>query len=371
LLALLHQGFYYFRYLAAPLRYYRKTKKNKIIFAAATQPVSVIVCAKNEEENLRRFLPLILQQDYPEFEVIVINDASTDDTEIVLDEFKKAYKNLHTTFVPQEATNISTKKLGLTLGIKAAKNDLLLFTDADCRPQGCRWLAAMVRNFTPETEFVLGYGAYTEEKTVLNHLITYDTLFIALQYSGFALARRPYMGVGRNLAYRKASFFAQNGFAATLHLRSGDDDLLVNRAGRGGNTRVELSPESITLSEPKHRFRDFLYQKLRHLSVSDHYRPLTRLRLLTEPLSRGTFYAAVILSLVTGNALTASAAALLFVLRYTMQFAVINRASRHFGGRRYVASLLFADLFLPLFTLYLLLAGRAYNKKRRQKLAWH
>jgi glycosyltransferase involved in cell wall biosynthesis len=370
LLVFIYQIYYYVRYINASRRYNNKVKKNGHEgFDTKQPPVSVIICAKNEEENLQRLLPLIMEQDYPEFEVIVINDASADNTDIVLDNFKKQYANLRTTFVPQGTTNVSTKKLGLTLGIKAAKSDLLLFTDADCRPASKNWISTMVRNFTPETEFVLGYGAYNEENTKLNRLITYDTLFVALQYLGFALAHRPYMGVGRNLAYRKETFFAQNGFAATLHLRSGDDDLLVNRAGTHTNTRVEVSRESVTWSEPKRKLRDWLYQKNRHLSVSDHYSFGSRLQLIAEPCTRGLFYASFILSLILGNWGTVAAAGLLFLARYFTQFFVINKASKHFGGRRYVTTILFADIFLPLFNLYILLFKGSYGK-RRQKLAW-
>jgi glycosyltransferase involved in cell wall biosynthesis len=369
LLAFIHQIYYYVRYINASRRYNKKVRRGKVIFADKQSPVSVIICAKNEEENLRNFLPLVLEQEYPDFEVIVINDASVDDTTILLDNFKKKYSNLRTTFVPQDTTNISTKKLGLTLGIKAAKNELLLFTDADCRPASKEWLSKMTRNFTSKTEFVLGYGAYNEEKTGLNHLITYDALFIALQYLGFALAHKPYMGVGRNLAYRKETFFAQKGFAATLHLRSGDDDLLVNKAGTRKNTRVEVSRESVTWSEPKRKVRDWLYQKNRHLSVSDNYSIISRIRLISEPFTRGLFYLTFILSLVLGNLPTMAATGFLFLVRYFIQFFVINKASRHFGGRRFISTILFADVFLPLFNFYMLLFKRSYGK-RRQKMAW-
>ena len=354
LLVFLYQLYFYIRYLNGVLHLRTKIKKGKISFQTEQPPVSVIICAKDESENLRQFLPFVLQQEYPDFEVIVINDGSTDDTENLLNDLSVEYSNLRTTFVPVGANNVSTKKLGLTLGIKAAKNDLLLFTDADCMPEDKCWIARMVRNFTPETEFVLGYGAYIEKKGLLNKLITYDTLFIALQYLGMAAARKPYMGVGRNLAYRKETFFAQKGFAATLGLSSGDDDLMVNKASNSRNTRVEISPDSITWSEPNATLRGWLYQKQRHLSVSSYYKESSKFRLSLEPITRGLFYLSFIAALVFGGLIIQIAAGVLFLARLIIQLCVINRSSKYFGGRKYLFTLLLFDIYLPLLSLYIL-----------------
>ena len=354
LLVFLYQLYFYIRYLNGVLHLRTKIKKGKISFQTEQPPVSVIICAKDESENLRQFLPFVLQQEYPDFEVIVINDGSTDDTENLLNDLSVEYSNLRTTFVPVGANNVSTKKLGLTLGIKAAKNDLLLFTDADCMPEDKCWIARMVRNFTPETEFILGYGAYIEKKGLLNKLITYDTLFIALQYLGMAAARKPYMGVGRNLAYRKETFFAQKGFAATLGLSSGDDDLMVNKASNSRNTRVEISPDSITWSEPNATLRGWLYQKQRHLSVSSYYKESSKFRLSLEPITRGLFYLSFIAALVFGGLIIQIAAGVLFLARLIIQLCVINRSSKYFGGRKYLFTLLLFDIYLPLLSLYIL-----------------
>ena len=216
----------------------------------------------------------------------------------------------------------------------------------------------MMRNFTRETDFVLGYGAYLQKKGFLNHLITYDTLFIALQYMGMAAVRKPYMGVGRNLAYRKETFFAQKGFASTLHLSSGDDDLLVNKASNPWNTRVEIAPDSITWSEPNKTFKGWLNQKERHLSVSSYYKSSSKFRLFFEPASRGVFYLSLILSLIFGNMITMIAAGVLFLTRYIVQLAIINGSSKHFGGRKYIATLPVFDIYLPLLNLYILIFGR-------------
>ena len=361
-LAFFYQLYFYVRYVNGVLRLRSKTIRNKISFLTEQPPVSVIICAKDEADNLRQFLPFVLQQEYPDFEVIVINDGSTDETQTLLNNLCVEYQNLRSTFVPVGANNLSTKKLGLTLGIKAAKNELLLFTDADCMPEDNTWIARMARNFTPETDFILGYGAYLNKRGFLNRLITYDTLFIALQYMGMAISRKPYMGVGRNMAYRKETFFAHKGFASTLNLISGDDDLLVNKASNSKNTKVEIAPDSITWSEPNKTFSGWFYQKERHLSVSSYYKASSKFRLAMEPMTRGLFYLALILSAVVGNLITLIATAVLFVTRLIIQLVIINKSSNHFGERKYIFLLPVFDIFLPLVSLYILTFGRITSR---------
>jgi hypothetical protein len=225
-------------------------------------------------------------------------------------------------------------------------------------PENNFWIARMAQNFTRQTEFVLGYGAYLEEKGFLNRLITFDTLFIALQYMGMAIEHKPYMGVGRNLAYRKETFFAQKGFASTLHLSSGDDDLLVNKACTHTNTKVEISPESITWSVPNKTLKGWFYQKERHLSVSAYYKSSSKFLLFFEPTTRGLFYLTLILALIVGNLITLIATATLFIARLIIQLSIINSSAKHFGGRKYILSLPLLDIILPLINLYILIFGR-------------
>ena len=362
----IYQIYYYLRYTQAVIRLKKRINKNKVTFhkPASPIPVSVIICAKDEISNLRRYLTFVLEQDYPDFEVIVVNDGSGDDTDDLLQELKKTYPKLRTTFVPAGATNMSTKKLALTLGIKAAKNDWLLFTDADCMPEDKSWISKMAQNFNPEIEFVLGYGAYFNKKGFINKLITYDTLFNALQYLGFAIAHKPYMGVGRNMAYRKDVFYRQKGFASTLHLRSGDDDLMVNHAATKRNTQIEISADSVTWSEPEKNFKDWYYQKERHLSVSTFYSGISKFRITIEPISRALFYISFIATLIFGNLITIATAGLLFIIRFIIQSTIINASAKHFGDRKYFFNIFTFDILLPLITLFIMTFGRVGSKAK-------
>lgn len=365
LVAFFYELFYYLNYINAPLSTYRKLKKYNSFPSQSTIGVSVIICARDEADNLRKNLPLFMEQTYENYEIIVVNDGSLDDTELLLTNLKDIYPRLRSTFVPYGATNVSTKKLALTLGIKAAKYDWVLLTDADCIPDGNNWIARMARNFQQGTEFVLGYAPYMQKKSVLNKLITYDTLFNGLQYLGFALHGSPYMGVGRNMAYHKNVFFRNKGFASTLHLRSGDDDLIVNQYANAFNTKVELSSEGTTWSEPKTTVRDWLYQKKRHLSVSSFYKSASKFKLSFEPVFRGIFYLSLITLLILGNPITKISVALLYLVRLLWQVLIINKASRHFGGRNYFMSIIVFDIYLPLLSLFMMTFGRMGKKSKR------
>lgn len=281
-------GYYLLVYIQLPL--YRQPKKRKV-----KKGTSVIICGRNESENLERFLPSLLEQDYPEFEVVVVNDSSTDETEDLLGRLAARYKHLRYTNIPDNDKFSHGKKLALTVGIKSARYDQLLLTDADCYPVSDGWIQKMVSNLTGEKKIVLGYGGYEKRRGILNVLIRYETVFTAIQYLSYAIRGKPYMGVGRNLAYRKSLFFENRGFARHYHLASGDDDLFVNETATGKNTAVEFSKESRTLSLPETSLRDWITQKQRHLSAGNHYRRISRIRLAGEMISRFLLYVSLVL----------------------------------------------------------------------------
>jgi poly-beta-1,6-N-acetyl-D-glucosamine synthase len=206
---------------------------------AAAIPVSVVICARNEARNLSDFLPAVLAQDYPHYEVIVVNDCSYDSTADVLKSFEHKHANLKIITVKEDPIHQHGKKFAIMVGIKGASHDLVLFTDADCKPASKQWLRAMTRGVKGEKEIVVGYSKYEKLPGLLNKLIRYDTFHIALQYLSFAKAGSPYMGVGRNLGYKKSLFFHNKGFASHYHIDSGDDDLFINEVATATNTVAE------------------------------------------------------------------------------------------------------------------------------------
>ena len=263
---------------------------------ASIQPVSVIICAKNEAHNLMKNLPLIFNQDYPEFQVVVVNDCSFDETEDILEEFEKKHSNLHVVTLKEDEIKDHYKKLALTIGIKGAKYDRLVFTDADCSPRSNQWLKRIASNYHEQVQLVIGYGAFQKSKGLLNKLIRFDAFYNACQYLSFALIGKPYMGVGRNMAYRKKFFFDRKGFSSHYHIQSGEDDLFVNANADKLNLAVEVSLDSITETEPKKTYKQWRIQKMRHLSTSKFYKTSDKFRIGLLALSQYMFVLFAILS---------------------------------------------------------------------------
>ncbi len=405
----LYQVYFYLRYiLAAVLR--TKPRKVDAADSPVQQPgVSVIVCARNEERNLRDYLQALLTQDYPEFEVIVVNDGSIDDTRTYLEYWQKRYRNLKLTFVPAGAKVGSTKKLAITLGAKAAQYDYLLLTDADCRPESTHWISEMMKGFahpsvsaavsqrsgqsaqqsvsaavsqrsgqsaqrsvSEAVTIVLGFGAYFAKPGLLNRMIQFDTLFNGLQYLGMAACGHPYMGVGRNLAYSKRLFFQQGGFYHLMTSKAGDDDLFVNRVATAANTAVVCTPDSLTWSVPKTNLTDWFRQKRRHLSVAPKYKSSSKFRLTLEPLTRGLLYAALIILVVMGcqqpaqgGWVPAIIAASAMLVRWIMQCVLLNIPAHRWGTTKTFLLLPVWEIVLPVISLVMMLIEPLRPKSKR------
>jgi biofilm PGA synthesis N-glycosyltransferase PgaC len=326
-------------------------------------PVSVIICARNEEANLRANLPLVLEQDYPDFEVIVVDDASTDGTADLLRDFRQQYPHLRTSSIKPNVHISKGKKLALTVGIKAARHEWILLTDADCRPAGRQWLSLMQRNFSGDTGIVLGYGGYRRRRGLLNLVIRYDAFFIALQYFGFALAGLPYMGVGRNLAYRREIFFRNKGFASHYDLASGDDDLFINEVARNEPVRIEIRAEAHTISDPKRSWRDWYYQKRRHLTTGPRYRPATKFLLGTEIISRLLIYASFVYLLALQVMLPLVIA--IFLVRMLSTILVIKWSMSRLNESYLLLISLLLDPVLPLVQIGMAFSNYVASKRAR------
>jgi glycosyltransferase involved in cell wall biosynthesis len=336
---LIQLAYYLLVYLKLPL--YKPAK-----ISPSDTGISVIICAKNEEKNLENFLPLILEQDHPNFEVVVVNDSSVDHTEELLIRLSARYKQLRYTSIPASDKHVRGKKLALTIGLKSARFDRVVLTDADCYPASNQWLNMMASNLSDKKRIVLGYGGYERHRGVLNSLIRYETVFTAIQYFSFAIKGKPYMGVGRNLAYHRSLFFENKGFASHYHILSGDDDLFVNENATGLNTAVELRLEAHTLSVPETTFAGWIKQKKRHISAGSHYRLKSRIRIAVEWISR------IILYLTLGWLCISSPwvwpAASLFVLLGLSRIVVFKLGMRCLDEKHLLLPSLLFDPVMPL-----------------------
>lgn len=241
--------------------------------------VTVVVCAHNELENLHELLPMLNEQDYPKYEVIVMNDRSWDGTEEFAETEAKTLEKIRFFHIEQEYDHVTPKKYAITTAVRNAKYDIVLLTDADCRPTTDQWIKEMVSHLTSDKDIVLGFSPYQKNSGFLNRLIRFETFYVAVQYLSLALAGKPYMGVGRNLMYRKALFLQNKGFYTHLRVVGGDDDLLINEVANRQNTAICIDPGTFTVSEPKKTWSSWYLQKKRHLSVSKYYKPANKTRL--------------------------------------------------------------------------------------------
>ncbi|NSW94293.1 MAG: glycosyltransferase [Bacteroidales bacterium] len=332
---------FYYLYFFLSLWFYKHTSDGN-----DKPPVSVIICARNEEKNLKEHLPAILEQDYPDYEVIVVNDCSEDGTYNVLGEYLQRYPRLRVSNLSKDPKFTHNKKFAQFIGVKAAKNEFLLFTDADCKPVSDKWIEKMSSAFKKDTELVLGYGGYMSRKGLLNKYIRYDTLMIAMQYFGMAIRKIPYMGVGRNLAYRRDLFFRNRGFGSHSHLNSGDDDLFVNSVATFRNTAVEFRPEAHTRSVPSATFASWFSQKSRHLTTARYYKLTHKILLITEPASRFLFYSLFIL-LASAQYLIPFLVAV-FSARFLVQATIIHLSCKKLDEKGLTVYSLIFDIFSPL-----------------------
>lgn len=346
------QLLFYFTVYDKPYRYEKKRPPHPLP-DEKLPAISVIIPSKNNSEELEKNLPFILEQDYPDFEVVVVNSGSTDETDMVLKSAARKYPHLYHTYVPAEADSVNEKKLALTLGIKAAKNEILLFTEAYCKPCSPDWIREYGKAFAGGKEIVLGYNRLViDRKVPMRTFIRFDNLIHHLKFLSMALLHKPFMGIGRNMAYRKELFFRYKGFSSILHIDGGEDDLYINRIATGTKTGVVLSPESMTETYGIDNFFTWRSLKSKYLFTKQFYKGLPPCLFSLETFTRYAFYlsvaAGVTVSLPACSWLLTGTALLLFLIRFGVQLIVLNRNSRLLDGAGYHINLLCYDLFQPL-----------------------
>lgn len=325
-------------------------------------PVSIIIAARNESENLYKHLPFILEQDYPNFEVIVVNHQSQDDTKYILDAYQKQYKNLEVVSVEKNKHLSYGKKLAITLGIKRAKHEHLLLTDADCKPASAKWISGMAAEFTQKKQIVLGYGPYTKTKGFLNRLIRFDTAWIGMNYLSFAKASVPYMGIGRNLAYTKTSFEKAGGFKSHYSISSGDDDLFIQDAAKRKNYTISLISSSYCFSPAPTSWKSWFNQKSRHFTTSSHYKVIKKLMLGIYPFSLLMVLLSFVILMFNSNFRWLTLAIYLFLV--VIKWIIQGKAFVKLNERKFIPFLPLWDVF---YTIWAPVMFYSINKKDANK----
>ena len=347
---------FYYLFFFLRLTFYKTKPKT----TSQTHPVSIIICTRDEAPNLAKNLPGSLVQQYATtHEVIVVDDNSFDDSKYLLEELQKTFKQLQVVELKQEAKHITGKKFPLSIGIKTARHEIVLLTDADCVPASEYWLDKMQETYDDDTEIVLGYGAYHKKKGLLNKLVRWETFHTALQYFTYALAGVPYMGVGRNLSYKKTIFFRHKGFSAHNNIPSGDDDLFINIAATKKNTKINIDAATFTLSEPVVTWSQWLKQKSRHYTTSKYYKTSHKFLLGLYSFTHFLFFPLLFMSLLY---FSWQWALVMFAIRFVVQAFVFYPALKKLDEKDLYPMFLFFDVWM--FFYYLIFAVALVKKPK-------
>ncbi len=348
---------FYYLFFFRRLAFFVPKQKEK----SQQHPLSVIICARDEAANLAKNLPGVLVQTYPTtHEVIVVNHNSQDETPYFLEGLKKTFKNLQIVNLIQEAKGIPGKKYPLSIGIKEAKHEILLLTDADCVPASEFWIQKMQDAFEEGIDIVLGYGAYYKKPGLLNKLIRFDTFHSALQYLSYAMAGMPYMGVGRNLSYKRALFFKHKGFSSINHVISGDDDLFISLVANKKNTAVVIDEEAVTLSEPRRKFSGWIRQKNRHYTTGKFYKPVHKFLLGLYSFTHFLFYPLFVAAIFFYNWKIVLG---IFLVRFILQAIVYYKSMQKLNEKDLFMWWWLFDIWM--FFYYLIFANSLWKKPRQ------
>lgn len=324
LLCLIISWYYYFRYFQKV-----KYSPNPLSDHGNLPPVSILICAKNELKHLQEHLPLWLSQDYPHFEVVIVDDGSMDGSGEWVAGVHEQDARVKAVIMDADYIKYKGKKMALTLAIKAAKYHHFLLTDADCKPASQNWLRQMAGQFSNSTELVIGYSPIVKSAGILNAFIRFEALQSALQYIGHALVGKPYMGVGRNLAYSREAYDRVKGFSSHYHIPAGDDDLFVQQVANAKNTAVNIEKDAWVFTSGKTQWRHWWQQKKRHLFVGKYYPTGIRNSLSLFQLTQLLFWLSLILWFVAGSVWIYPL--LLLMIKITPEWIIWNKKSKVLG----------------------------------------
>lgn len=354
------------RRVTAVTKAHKKSQLDSGDYTDHVPAVTIVIYARNEGQNLCQNLPYFLNQQYSNYDVVVVDDASEDNTAEILSEAMVHYKNLHKTFVPREAHNVSRRKLSIMLGIKAASGEIIVVTNGNCCPQSDQWLPKLIRNFTSETEVVLGYSYpnYANDKAFGNLFRAFDYLNESAQYLASALHQHPYRGTNCNIAFRKDTFFKNKGFSHSMNLNYGDDDIFVNEITNSTNTQVELSSDSQMSVHYNMPHKAYHEHKLRH-DFNAKYLP--RMPFVSTKfilLCNYAFFAALAIALTCDifSIVGVTAVALLAIISWTVHGILSNKLAKALHGKAIIALLPIFALWKPIHSVIYYFNGKATRK---------
>ena len=342
---------------------FRKFTFHKSVASADEKhiPVSIVITSKNEAYYLKKTLPLLLTQEYTDYEIVIVNDNSNDDTNYLVKYFNKEYPNIKLVDLSSSVTNIKGKKFPIAIGIKEAKYEHILLTNASCYPSSRLWLRKIVRHFKDKKEIVLGFNTFEIKPNIINMLIHFDIFHTAIQYFSYYLVKMPIMGVSGNIAFTKSLFFDNKGFASHNHLSFGEDTLFVNKVATASNCTIEYDPEAHTCQGVKSGFRYWKCLKANQIKSKKYYQKKHRLLLSFYQWNSFFFYTFFILSLcfsLTKLPFLITTLSL-FMVKLIVQYVIFGFAASKLNEKRIIPYILIFDLLFAILNPFLYLFSRA------------
>jgi len=355
---LLIQLLFYWLFFARFAFHKHKMQKKETIPA-----VSVVICTRNESGYIQQFLPCILTQDYPNYEVVLVNDNSTDDSENILREMQQYHQHLQIVTVSTQFRQENDRKLALAVGIKSAKNDLVLVTGADCLPRSSSWITEMVNCSSEKQPMVLGYCSNKEKKGFLNLLISFDTVYTAMCYFSFALVGRPYMGMGKNILLSKKLFLGDSNYLSSYKTSSVNNALPISNMAKQKNTSISYNYNSQTGSVFRYEsFSHWRNEKRKNAQSYKYYKFINRFCLRLYGVTGFLFYVSFIACLLsTTDTFILGILAALFCLRMLSQWVIFAKSCNKLKEKKLLGYIPLFDVFFTF--LMPLTRGISYFKK--------
>lgn len=346
--------FFYMYYYRKPYTYIKRKEKDNYVPVSSKPKVSVIIVSENEAGELARNLPNILDQDYPDFEVIVVNNGSTDESDELLQSLKLSNPHLYHTYLPYSSDKVFGRhKIALTIGIKAAKGDVLLFTEPYSKPISNKWISSMMEELTETKDVVLGYSFFEKSKHFFNLIARFDNHLHSMQYLGMAILKRPYTGVYRNIAYRKHLFFDNKGFASHLNIENGED-VFISHIMNSENTTIAVSQDSF-IETSCERFSLWKQIKRAYSSTRSYMKSSAPKLFSFEAFSRYIFYFIflylLVYSIIIQHWVLLGTSVLLLILKLVFQWISLDKPGKYFHSGKIFPYIILLELLQPIYNL--------------------
>lgn len=361
------QLYYYTYYYSASIRHNKKVNKAGIEYTNKLPGISVVISAQDDGYYLENILPNILKQDYPKYEVIVVNDGSCDDTVDILNKMQQEHKNLKTSFLPRDAKFKSRRKICIAIAIKSAENDIIVLTSSDCKPKDDQWLKSIGQNYTTGNELVLGASRRENTEGRLGNLSDFDNLFTTMEYTGYALCKKTFRGTINNMAFSRKAYNDVKGYSRHLNLESGEEDLFVQDVAKECEVKIEERPSAILVRDKEITSKVFRMEHEQRMENRKLYPFNIRFNIALELCSRYLFWGmAIAMMLTTGinmEWIALTIAAVLFLSREITQAVVVSKNAKLLGCKAHLLGMPVYEMILPLYELYLSTIGRIGRKR--------